>query len=97
MDNESRENLIRTLYSSMTDLPAANAEKPYYFDEATGTFYLLTGKKQIERPTAENAEKYFKDIIRSYRGTKDNDEFLKMVYCSIAVEAIAKMLGEAEE
>ncbi len=92
----TKEEIIKGLYSDMTknQLPDAKSEDDtFYFDESTGTYYLLTGRAQMERPNIELAKKYFENAIIPLRhAPAGSDEFQKALYLAIAVEAIDKML-----
>lgn len=93
MDN--REKIIRELYNSMTknQLPDAVEEKPYYFDESTGTWYMLTGRSHMDRPNIESAKKYFEDVLRPISGSPvGTPNYEKALYCAIAIEAIDRIL-----
>lgn len=95
MDN--REDTIKKLYSALTlnSLPDNKVEdKDYYFEEATGSYYKLTGKTTIERPVIDSAKKYFEDILRPMSNlTPDNPQFQKALYIAIAIESINRMLN----
>lgn len=92
----NREETIRALYNAVTDniLPDDGSEdKQYYFDEGTGSWYLLTGRQQIDRPNIELAKKYFEDILRPIaRVDAKNPQYKKALYCAIAIESINRML-----
>lgn len=90
-----KEKLIKELYEHMTksQLPDVAEEKPYYFDESTGTWYMMTGRSQIDRPSIECAKKYFEDVLRPISGSLvGTPNYEKALYCAIAVEAINNML-----
>ena len=91
----TKEEIITGLYRDLSKnrLPDLGEEKPYYFDEGTGTWYALTGKSQIDRPNVELAKKYFENaIIPIKRSPAGSDDFQKALYCAIAVECIDKLL-----
>ena len=96
----SHEEIIRGLYSSLKkdSLPDPNGEETYYFDEGTGTYYMLTGKAQMDRPNIELAKKYFENaIIPLRKAPAGSDDFQKALYCAIAVECIDRLLKEGEK
>lgn len=93
MANErlTKEEIIKDLYHSLTkpELPDQAGEKDYYFDEGTGTWYVLTGKTRIDRPTIELAKSYFTDILQPLKNSKAGTEtYQKALYCAVAIEAI---------
>ena len=88
----SREDIIKDLYESLTitNLPEqASPERDYYFDEGTGTWYILTGKRRIDRPSIDLAQKYFEGVLQPIKNAKVGSEaYQKALYCAIAIEAI---------
>lgn len=97
MNNETdREKIIRDLYGELTRnvLPnSINDNKNYYFEEGTGTWYMLTGKSKIDRPNIETAKRYFEDILKPISHcTYGQPEYQKALYCAIAIEGIQRML-----
>lgn len=96
INGEARDKTIRALYQELTanKLPNVNEkEKHYYFDESTGTYYSLTGKKQIERPNIELAKKYFESILGDCRTTDLNSpNYQKACYLAIAIDCIETVL-----
>ena len=98
-DINNREKLIRELYNTMSknQLPDTDSieNKTYYFDESTGTFYMLTGRQQIDRPNIESAKKYFESVLKPISGSQvGTANYEKALYCAIAIEAIDKLLKE---
>lgn len=97
MQSNDREAIIRELYNTMTKnrLPDAEEEKPYYFEEATGTWYILTGRRQIDRPNIESAKKYFEGVLKPISNAPaGTPNYEKALYCAIAIEAIERVLKE---
>lgn len=94
----TKEEIVKGLYAGLSKnrLPDTNVEDlPYYFDEGTGTWYLLTGKSQMDRPNMELAKKYFENaLVPLRRAPAGSDEFQKALYCAIAVECIDRLLKE---
>ncbi|MCQ2524645.1 MAG: hypothetical protein MJ123_09945 [Lachnospiraceae bacterium] len=93
MDNDksAKEKLIKDLYHSLTapSLPNGADAKNYYFDEGTGTWYVLTGKRRIDRPSIELAKHYFEEVLQPLKTTSPGTEaYQKALYCAIAIEAI---------
>lgn len=100
METENREKLIRELYNTMTknQLPDVIEDKPYYFDEVTGTWYILTGRKQIDRPNIESAKHYFENVLKPISNAPvGTANYEKALYCAIAIEAISHVLEEGKK
>ena len=98
---EQRDKTIRALYQEMmaSRLPdASEKDKRYYFDESTGTYYMLTGKKQIEKPNIELSKKYFESILDDCKTTdKNSPAYQKACYLAIAIDCIETVLQNGTE
>lgn len=95
MTREAKEEIVKGLYMGIkkNSLPDVKEDLPFYFDEGTGTYYMLTGKAQMDRPNVELAKKYFEEaLIPLRRAATGTEDFRKALYCAIAVECIDKML-----
>ncbi|MCR5719369.1 MAG: hypothetical protein K6F84_02285 [Lachnospiraceae bacterium] len=91
-----RASIIRSLQNEFNknSLPDIKEYDPNgSFDESTGTFYGLTGRRQIMNAEAENAIRYFKGALQELSMDKaSTEDHIKAVYCSIAIEAISRTL-----
>ena len=97
MTKATKEEIVKSLYMGLkkNELPDLKSELPFYYDEGTGTYYMLTGKSQMDRPNIELAKKYFEDaIIPLRRAVAGTDDYRKALYCAIAVECIDHLLKE---